>query len=212
MKLTIFGATGATGKQLIEQALGAGNQVVAYARNSSRIGPSHERLAIVQGELTAAAAIERAVSGADAVISVLGPRPQEGLHSQPLTQGMQNILAAMQKTNVRRLIISSTPSASDPNDLPDFKFKVLVAIVKSAMRPAYEEIVNVARIVRESDTDWTIVRVSLLNNNPGSGRIRAGYLGRKQVGTNLSRADLAAFMLRQVQDKTYLRQAPVISN
>ena len=212
MKLTIFGATGATGKQLIEQALAAGNQVVAFARNPSKIGARRERLTIVQGELTDTAAIERAVSGADAVISVLGPRPQEDMHGKPLTQGMQNILAAMQKTNVRRLIISSTPSASDPNDLPDFKFKVLVAIVKSAMRPAYEEIVNVARIVRQSDTDWTIVRVSLLNNNPESGRIRVGYLGKKQVGTNISRADLAAFMLRQVEDTTYLRQAPAISN
>jgi len=212
MKLTIFGATGATGKQLIEQALAAGNQVVAFARNPSKIGASHEHLTIVQGELADTAAIERAVSGADAVISVLGPRPREDINSKPLTQGMQNILAAMQKTNVRRLIISSTPSASDPNDFPDFKFKVLVAIVKSAMRPAYEEIVSVARIVRESDTDWTIVRVSLLNNHPGSGRIRAGYLGKKQVGTNISRADLAAFMLRQVEDTTYLRQAPAISN
>jgi putative NADH-flavin reductase len=176
MKLAIFGASGATGKQIIEQALAAGNQVAAFARNPSKIGASHERLTIVQGELSDTAAIERAVGGADAVIS------------------------------------SSTPSASDSNDLPDFKFKVLVAIVKSVMRPAYEEIVNVARIVRESDTDWTIVRASLLNNNPGSGRIRAGYLGKKQVGTNISRADLAAFMLKQAQDTTYLRQAPAISN
>jgi hypothetical protein len=125
---------------------------------------------------------------------------------------MVNILAAMQKTGVRRLIISSTPSASDPNDLPDFKFKVLVSLIKIAMRPAYEEIVGVARLVRESGTDWTIVRVSMLNNNPGSGKIRAGYLGKKQVGTNLSRADLTAFLLKQVQDATWLRQAPAISN
>jgi len=145
--------TGATGKQLIEQALAAGNQVVAFARNPSRISASHERLTIVQGELTDTAAIVRAVSGADAAISVLGPRAGEDIHSRPLTQGMQNILAAMQKTNVRRLIISSTPSAGDPNDLPHSRFKALVAIVKSAMRPAYEEIVNVARIVRDSDTD-----------------------------------------------------------
>jgi putative NADH-flavin reductase len=212
MKLTIFGATGGTGKQLIEQALAAGNEVVAFARTPSKISTSHEHLAIVRGELADPAAIERAIRGADAVISVLGPRPQEDLRRMPLTQGMQNILAAMRKTNVRRLLISSTPSASDSNDLPEFKFKVLVGIIKYAMRPAYEEIVNVARMVRESDTDWTIVRVSMPNNAPGSGRIRAGYLGRKQVGTNISRADLAAFMLRQVKDPTYMRQAPAVSN
>ena len=212
MKLTIFGATGATGSQLVEQALAAGIQVVAFARNPSKIDANRGRLTIVQGELTDAAVIERAVSGAETVISVLGPRPGEDIKSKPLTQGMQNILAAMQKAGVRRLIISSTPSASDPNDLPDFKFKILVDLIKTAMRPAYEEIVNVARLVRASDTDWTIVRVSMLNNNPGTGVIRAGYLGKKQVGTNISRADLATFLLRQVQETSYLRQAPAISN
>ena len=186
--------------------------MVAFARNPSKIGASHERLTIVRGELTDTAAIERAISSADAVISVLGPRPQENLSNRPLTEGMQAILAAMQKNGVRRLIISSTPSASDPNDLPDFKFKVLVAMIKAVMHPSYEEIVNVAQIVRQSDTDWTIMRVSMLNNNPGSGKIRAGYLGKGQVGTNISRADLAAFMLAQVKDTTYLRQAPAISN
>ena len=211
-KLTIFGATGATGKQLIEQALAAGNHVVAFARDPSKIGASREHLTIVQGELAYTEAIERAIIGSDAVISVLGPRPGEDIKSKPLTRGMQNILAAIQNTGVRRLIISSTPSASDPNDLPDLKFKVLVSLIKSAMRPAYEEIVSVARLVCESDTDWTIVRVSMLNNNPGSGVIRAGYLGKKQVGTNISRADLASFMLSQVKDRTYLRQAPALSN
>ena len=212
MRLAIFGATGTSGRQLVKQGLAAGNQVVAFARNPSKIDASHECLTIVQGELSDSIAIGRAIKGADAVISVLGPRPGTDSKSRPLTQGMKNILEAMQKTGVRRLIISSTPSASDQNDLPDIKFKLLVGLIKSAMRPAYEEIVSVARLVRESDTDWTIVRVSMLNNNPGTGKIRAGYLGKKQVGTNLSRADLAAFLLRQVEDTTWLRKAPVISN
>jgi putative NADH-flavin reductase len=186
--------------------------VVAFARNTSRIGQGQERLLIIQGELTDAAAIERAVNGADAVISLLGPRPRENLKSRPLSMGMKNIIAAMTKCHTRRLIISSTPSAADPNDLPDFRIKVLITIVKSIMRPAYEEILNVARIVRESDTDWTIARVSLLNNKPRSGRVRAGYLGRKQVGTSISRADLAAFLLEQARDTSWVRQAPAISN
>jgi putative NADH-flavin reductase len=88
MKLTIFGATGGTGKQLIEQALAAGNEVVAFARTPSKINTSHEHLAIVRGELADPAAIERAIRGADAVISMLSPRPQEDLRRMPLTQGM----------------------------------------------------------------------------------------------------------------------------
>ncbi len=67
------------------------------------------------------------------------------------------------------MIITSTPSDSDPNDLPEFKFKILVSLIKTAMRPAYEGIVSVARLVYESRTNWTIVRVSMLNNNPALG-------------------------------------------
>ena len=210
MKLAIFGATGGTGKQLVEQALAGGNQVVAFVRNLSKLNVRHEHLTIVRGELADQAMIERAVSGADAVISVLGPRG--GSENKPITRGTQNILAAMKKQGVRRLIISSTPSASDPNDLADFKFRVLVTLVKLTMRPAYEEIVSVAETVRRSDRDWTIVRASLLNDNPKSGQVRVGYLGKGEVGVRLSRADMAEFMLKQVQDTKYLRQAPVISN
>jgi len=210
MKIAIFGATGETGRQLVEQALAAGYQVVAYVRNPSKLNTKHENLTIVQGELADQAIIERAVSAADAVISVLGPRG--GSKGKPITRGMQNIIEAMKKQGVRRLIISSTLSAKDPNDLPDFKAKALVNLVKLTMHAAYEEIVSVADTVRKSDLDWTIVRLTTLNNNPKSGKVRVGYLGKGEVGLRISRADLAGFLLKQVQDTKYLRQAPVISN
>ena len=210
MKIVIFGATGETGRQLVEQALAAGYQVVAYVRNPSKLNTKHENLTIVQGELADQAIIERAVSAADAVISVLGPRG--GSKGKPITRGMQNIIEAMKKQGVRRLIISSTLSAKDPNDLPDFTAKALVNLVKLTMHAAYEEIVSVAETVRKSDLDWTIVRLTTLNDNPKSGKVRVGYLGKGEVGLRISRADLAEFMLKQVQDTKYLRQAPVISN
>jgi len=210
MKIAIFGATGETGRQLVEQALAAGYQVVAYVRNPSKLNTKHENLTIVQGELADQAIIERAVSAADAVISVLGPRG--GSKDKPITRGMQNIIEAMKKQGVRRLIISSTLSAKDPNDLPDFKAKALVNLVKLTMHAAYEEIVSVADTVRKSDLDWTIVRLTTLNNNPKSGKVRVGYLGKGEVGLRISRPDLAEFLLKQVQDTKYLRQAPVISD
>jgi putative NADH-flavin reductase len=210
MRITIFGATGGTGKQLVEQALAAGYQVVAYVRNPSKLNTRHENLTIAKGDLADQAMIERAISGADAVISVLGPRGDS--KNKPITRGMQNIIEAMKKQGVRRLIISSTLSAKDPNDLPDFKAKALVNLVKLTMHAAYEEIVSVAETVRKSDLDWTIVRLTTLNNNPKPGKVRVGYLGKGEVGLRISRADLAEFMLKQVQDTKYLRQAPVISN
>lgn len=212
MKLTIFGATGEAGRQLIEQALAEGNEVVAFVRNPSKLTLRHEHLAIVQGELHDLVNIECAVNGADAVISLLGPRPGEDSKIKPLTQGTQNIVTAMKKLGARRLLVASTPSASAPNDLPDLKFKVLVSIIKSMMRPAYEEIVNVAQVVRDSDLDWTIVRVSVLNNNPKSSKVRVGYLGTGEVGVRLSRADMAGFILDELKNAKYIRQMPAISN
>ena len=210
MKIVIFGATGGTGRQLVEQALAAGHCVVAYARNPSKLNINHEQLKVIQGELADETLIESAVTGADAVISVLGPRG--GSKNKPITQGMQNIITAMKKQNVRRLVITSTLSAKDPNDPLNFRTKAMVNLVKVTMHDAYKDIVGTAETVRNSDLDWTIVRLTMLNNNPKSGKVNVGCVGKGEVGAWISRADLAEFLLRQVQDTKYLRQAPAISN
>ncbi|MGA3290071.1 MAG: NAD(P)H-binding protein [Candidatus Bathyarchaeia archaeon] len=104
MKITVFGASGNTGKQLVEQALATGYEVVAYVRNPSKFNITHEHLTVIQGELSDAALIETAVKGTDAVLSALGPRG--GSKNKLLTQGMQNIIAAMKNQGVRRLVMT----------------------------------------------------------------------------------------------------------
>ena len=209
MKLAIFGATGGTGRLLVEQALAAGHEVIAFARTPSKLTEQHERLVIIQGDLTDAAAIERALCRMEAVISALGPRGNDA--SRPITRGTLNILAAMKKHGVRRLVLSSTPSARDPNDVPDLRFKLAVGLVRLVLRSAYEDIVSTAQAVRASDVDWTIVRASMLSDAPRTGAVRVGYVGRA-VGMRISRSDLAEFMLKQVLDTAYLRQSPAVSN
>ena len=125
---------------------------------------------------------------------------------------MQNIVTAMKKQGVHRLVVSSTLSASDPHDLPELRAKILVAIVRTTTRSAYDDIIGVANLVRTSDLDWTIVCLTLLNNKPKSGKVRVGYLGKKGLGMWISRADIADFMLKQIQEMKYLHQAPAISN
>ena len=125
---------------------------------------------------------------------------------------MQNIIAAMKKQGARRLIITSTLSAKDSNDKPTLRTKAMVNLVKTTMQGAYEDIVSAAETVRNSDLDWTIVRLTMLNNDPKSGKVKAGYLGDGKVGTWVSRADIADFMLKQVENTEYLHQAPAISN
>jgi putative NADH-flavin reductase len=210
MKLTIFGPTGETGRLVVEQALAAGDRVVAYARSPSKLELKHERLKVMQGELSDRTEIERAASGVDAVISVLGPRG--GSKGKPITVGTKNIITAMRNQGARLFIISSTASAKDPSDTIDLKFRVLIGIVKLFAHAAYKDIVSTAETLRRTDLDWTIVRLSILDNDPKSGKVRAGYIGGGELGTRISRADIADFMLKQVRDKKYLRQAPLISN
>jgi putative NADH-flavin reductase len=93
MRITISGTAGGTGKQLVEQALEAGNHVVAYVRNPSKLDMHHEHLTIVQGELTGQVLIERAVRGANAVISVLGPRGGRRVNRSPRYACMLTIWA-----------------------------------------------------------------------------------------------------------------------
>lgn len=209
MKLTILGATGRTGTLIMEQALAAGHEVVVLVRDPARLTAKHERLTVVSGRLSDPQTVERVVAGAEAVISVLGPRART--KGKPITQGIQNVLASMKKHSVRRIILSSTPSAVDPADVPDLRFKIAIGVIRLIARSAYEDIVGAARAVRESDRDWTIVRVSMLSDSPKTGVVKVGY-ANKEMGMRITRADLAEFMLRQAQDKKYFGQAPAISN
>jgi putative NADH-flavin reductase len=206
----IFGATGDTGKLLVEQALAAGYEVVAYVRNPAKLTVTDNHLTVIQGELSDATSIETAVKGADAVLSTLGP--WGGSKNKPLTAGMQNIIAAMKNQGVRRFIITSTLSAKDPKDKLTFRTRSMVNLVKTTMHDAYEDIVNVAETVRSSGLDWTIVRLTLLNNKPKSGKVKAGYVDKGEIGAQTSRADIADFMLKQIIDTKYLQESPAISS
>jgi hypothetical protein len=107
---------------------------------------------------------------------------------------------------VRRLIISSA-GIPQPNDMPNIRFKLMMGFGKLIMRASYDDIVGSVKVVQASDSDWTVVRM-IPTNDPPTGHVNAGNVN-KAVGT-ISRADAAAFMLNEVCEAKYLRQAPVI--
>ena len=194
----------------MRQALHRGYSAVAYARNPGKIEIKHDALAIVQGELADTVLLDRAITGADCVISLLGPGGNT--RDTALSDGVKNIIASMEKVGVKRLIQIATVSATDPQDGKDFRFKLMVALVKRVVPGGYAEIVRIGKAVRASRLDWTLVRVPLLNEKQRTKSVRVGYLGQKVVKSAISRADLAWFMLEQVQNDEYVRKAPVISN
>lgn len=209
MKIVVFGATGGTGQHIVEQALASGHEVVAFARTPSKLRAQHERLSVVQGDVQDAERVKTAVAGVDAVISALGPTSNTADYQ--VTKGTKNILAAMEKHDVRRLVVSAGAGVGDPNDEPRLINKLINVALKLFSRHVYEDMKRVVETVRASDVDWTIVRAPMLTDNPKSGNVRVGYVG-KGMGPRLARADMAHFMLQQLEDETYLRKAPAISN
>jgi nucleoside-diphosphate-sugar epimerase len=208
MRITIFGGTGPTGRLLVEQALAADHDVIAYARSPDKL-PRHERLQVVQGQLDDAAGIADAVRGSNAVLSVLGPST-DAKQSPPLVRGTGHIVSAMHTHGPRRLVVVATPSAPDPGDGRDWRISALRTAIKLGSRVTYDAIRAIAQTARDSNLDWTIVRVPLLTNGPES---HATVRRIGEGGTlKLSRQAMARFLLAQASDHTWKHKAPLITN
>ena len=209
MKLTIFGATGRTGHYLLERAVAAGHDVTVLVRHPAKLSLQNPRLKVLPGNLTDALQVAQAVSGAEAVISVLGPAGNAPVFE--ISEGTTNIIAAMQQQGVRRLVISSGAGVGDPNDAPKVFNRAMNVLLKLAAGNVYEDMRRTVALVRASGLDWTVVRVPMLTDDAPTGAVKVGYVG-KGMGARISRADMAEFMLKQAADKTYVCQAPAISN
>ncbi|MCU0492147.1 MAG: SDR family oxidoreductase [Chloroflexaceae bacterium] len=209
MKLTIFGATGRTGKPLVQQALAAGHEVTAFVRDPAKLGLAHERLHVVQGDVRDSAAVERAIVGADVVLSALGQTKTSTKDMQ--TTATRNIVAAMKHHGIRRLVSLTGAGVAAPEDQPRLMNHVISFALRMLDGDVLKDAENHAEVIRSSDLDWVIVRGPRLTEGPHTGKYRVGWVG-VNTGVSISRADVADFMLKQVQDNTYLRKAPMISD
>ena len=193
MKLIIFGATGATGRCLTEQALAAGHDVTAVVRDPARLTvPSDQRLTVVTADVMDAASIIPAVAGADAVLTALGPH---GTGPTTISQdSVHSIILAMQKTGTRRLITVSGSIVTDEGESP-YMHLLKPAVRATFLRHVCADMRDAEAAVRDSGLDWTIMRPPALTNKPARGTYRTAIDSNLPHGFNVSRADLAACML-----------------
>ena len=212
MKISLFGATGPTGKFLIEEALTQGYSLSVYTRDAKKLEAFAGRIEIVVGDLQDRDAIAKCIRGADAVISALGPNSIKVQGDRPVMHGLSNIVSAMKQSGVRRLIQISTAAYRDPKDSFAFKAHAMVLFFKLVVRKAYEDIRATGSLIARTDLDWTLVRIPNLKDGPADGKVDVGWYGKTKLGTKLSRGNLAKFLLDQVADKTFLRAAPGIAN
>ena len=209
MNLAIFGASGRTGRPLVEQALAAGHTVQALVRDPAKLPISNERLTVIQGDALDPQAVERTVDGADTVLSALGQTKGSPKNTQ--TVATQNILAAMKQHGLRRLVSLTGAGVQAPQDKP----KLIDRFIKLALQTLAVDVLRDAEghaeLIRSSDLEWVIVRGPMLNDGPHTGKYRVGWVG-VNTSPRIARADLADFMLKQTTDRTYLRQAPMVSD
>ena len=202
MRLLVFGATGGTGRALLDQGLAQGHQVTAFVRNPAAL-EARPGLTIVQGDVTDAAAVGRAVAGHEAVLSALGPR---GGEYGVLPGGVQNIVAAMSQAGVRRLIHVSSFGVGD--SLAQMGWVARQIVVPLFLRKALDEKEIEEGIIRASDLDWIIARPGGLEDGPRTGVYRCITDPHEKVGQpRIARADVADFMLQNLADERFVRRA-----
>ena len=208
MKILIFGSTGGTGRELVTQALDAGYEVTAFARDPAKLDDiARDNLHTVQGDVLDAGAVEGAVPGHDAVLCAIGAGAARTTLRE---EGTRAIVRAMQKAGVRRLICQSSMGIGDSR--ANLGFLTKYVIVPVFLRHAFADHERQEAVVKESDLDWTIVRPPHLRDGPRTGNYRHGFSPTDtEIEGKISRADVADFMLSQLTDDAYIRKAPGVS-
>ena len=211
MRIVVFGASGGTGREIVKQSLIRGFEATAFVRDPSTMEPA-SRLTIVSGDALDLEAVERAVVGHHAVLSVLGNRPQSA--QDFLARAIGNIIAAMKTSNVRRLVVLAAAGALDMNETLQHQTvrtkMVFRTRAATLMSHTLREHAEYERVVVASDLDYTIVHAARLLDEAQTGRYRVEEDGLPQGATTISRADVAEFMLDQLDTDKYVRKRPYI--
>ena len=205
MNILVFGASGRTGNLLVLQALAQGHVVTAFARTPNKLKVTHNNLKVVQGNVKDYAAVERAVSGQDVVLSTLGAS-SPFRYDQVVVDGMVNIVKAMEQMHVTRFIYQSFVGVKESRGDFGFFFRSIAPKILRTEIAGHEAREHV---IKPSRLDWTIVRPPTLTNGKHKGVYRSGEdLTSNSFITVMSRADVADFMLKQLSDGTFVRKAP----
>jgi putative NADH-flavin reductase len=208
MKLVVLGATGSTGLEIVRQSVERDHSVTAFVRSPERLKMFRDRITIKQGDLLNSAELENVIQGHDAVVSGFGPRvPISKADAKLLQQFAVALTRAMRRTAVRRVVVESVAflfrdSIVPPAYLLGRLFFAGIVADSSAME----------RVFRESELDWTLVRPPQLSDKPYTGkyRVREGHL--PPFGFAISRADVADFMVKASEDRSWIHKIVGVCN
>jgi putative NADH-flavin reductase len=208
----IIGASKGIGLEALKQALSAGHSVRALARTASRIKVEHPRLEKIDGDALDSSTVQRALAGVDVVIQSLGlpAGPDLIFGSVRLFSEATRILVdAMKESGTRRLICVTGFGAGDSRGRGGLLYNVAFSFL---LGRAYDDKDVQEQLVRRSGLDWIIARPVILTNGPETGAYRVLTDPRDWRCGFISRADVADFIIKQIDDDSYLGTTPVLSD
>jgi putative NADH-flavin reductase len=203
-RLAVFGASGGTGAHLIPLLLERGFEVRAMVRDRSSISVEHDRLEVVQGDLTDPAATRRVIAGNDAVLSLAGPRKLGP--TRIYSEGGRSLIAGMRATGVRRGVFVTALGTSKDFRMPPVLGFLAKNVVGWFLRHGWRDGARFEEELARTDLDWTVLRPPALNNLAARGRYRRGIAEHLRSPFRLSRADLARAVLDQLDDPATFRK------
>jgi putative NADH-flavin reductase len=205
VRVALLGATGATGRLLVDELVQRGHTVVALTRTQQPGGS--DALTWVVGDARDPESLAALMDGADVVVSALGPRRGDStLHRDvaPL------LVAAMRKAGVRRFIGVSGAGIDVPGDRKSRRDRVISALLQRLGGQTVQDKVLEQRTWADSGLDWTLVRAPRLIDGPPTGRVEHSP-DRSPRRTSITRADLAVFLTDLAGGPDYVGQAPLVA-
>lgn len=207
--IALFGASGQTGQQFLTKALAKGYVIRALVRNPATISQQSMNLTLLKGDVLNAADVAETIKSCDVVVSLFGHVKDSPAWLQ--TDGTKNIVEAMKLYGIKKILSLSGGGLPFPaKDQPKFADKLIRTIMKLVVPKVLNDAVAHHEVLENSNLDWVIIRAPRLNNDSPKGTYRVGWVG-VNASTKISRADLADFIITQVEENNFIHQMPFVS-
>jgi putative NADH-flavin reductase len=213
MKVTIFGATGFSGQGILAEALKQGHEVTILVRDASKVHIKHKNLTIVEGNVLDSQTVSSVIHHQEAVIQCLGVGGKgDGKPTTFISDAMKIIVDEMQKQHIKRLIAMSNVGAGNSIAFqPWFFTKIILPYFMKWLKVIIEDKNRMEPIIMNSNLDWTIVRCPNIVDKPPKGTCNATLDG-KGLKLSITLPDLSKFMVDQLKQTAFIKQAPSVSN
>lgn len=210
MNILVIGATGGTGRAIVHEALAQGHAVTALVRSKAKAAMLLPDVRLEEGDARDQVAVSRAMEGCEAVISALGPRNISPFRQVTLlSEATRTLVSEMDKQRVSRLVCITGLGAGDSAGHGGFLYDRLIKPL--LLRTIYDDKNRQEALIKASSLEWVIVRPTVLKDKPGTARIRATVDLNGIHGGQISRADVANFVVAQVSSDEWLRKTPLIT-